>query len=151
MNKYIFYSIVIIIILLILYWCIAYNTKEGFYDEVCPDCNRGGWRDENNCYKCVNCGWTVGFDGHGQCVPGNQHGPIYDWNTQDWFYRGKQMWERVNPRHIPQQPIQIKRTPVSFGTNWIPFWKLILKLRNRYSYGDRYGKRVEYAMDPKML
>ena len=129
---------------------------ENFYDNaVCPDCNYSGWRRKDYCQSCLNCGWSVGFDGFGQCVPGYKNGPVTNLNTKEWYYGGKHIWQNSShPRHAVNptnetQSASVGRT-YSPRLDYIPFWRLSHKNRMRNDYGDlRYGRRFGYGWDPR--
>ena len=150
---FLFWLMIILILLIVLFFILHFTkliNVENFYTEVCPDCNGSGWVSEEYCYRCLNCGWSKGFDGSEKCIPGNKDGPYYNLNVKDWFYQGKQIWGKVNPRHISREKTpEIHSEPIIFGTKTIPFWKLILKTRHPYNYGERYGRRFGSGMDPR--
>jgi len=118
---------------------------ENFYNDSCTDCNHSGWRRKDLCASCKNCGWSVGYDGFGQCIPGYLHGPVTNLNTQKWYYRGKLIWKVPNPRLTASIPRET--TP---HLSHIPRWNTAYQNRMRNDYGNyRHGKRFGYGLDQR--
>jgi hypothetical protein len=115
--EYIKTVIVIIVIVALLYLCVTYSTidqENGKIEDLtlynpsrsCANCGDLG---KAQCRDCANCGYCYSGNGIGQCVPGNEDGPlfrsdcaIYNYNEPDvqgpdpywrngyWWYNGKQ-------------------------------------------------------------
>ena len=142
----------VIILLLILLLKSRLNTSlnnrdEEFYQGMCFNCNQNGWQNKDECFLCPNCGWSVGFDGFGQCIPGNVRGPFQMFNTRDWYYNKKKIWTRADLRELDYRNQVNPRVVL----NSIPRIKLITprnmdyKYRNRMAYGKRLGRRFGYG------
>ena len=155
---------VIIIIVLVVASVYFYNNMvnpsgglENFYDDVvCPDCNFSGWRRKDYCQSCRNCGWSVGHDGFGQCIPGYKNGPVTNLNTKDWYYGGKHIWRNASNPRRPHPATGSSATrhpatvPYSPRLQYIPFWAMTHKNRMKNDYGNlRYGRRFGYGWDPR--
>lgn len=92
MNNYIFNTIIIIVIALILIYVIYSKKKlEGFYGypvnssgpRYCGDC---GKRDRFSCSNCIDCGYCYAPDGMGECVSGDKYGPHFRKDCVDYEY-----------------------------------------------------------------
>jgi len=124
------------------------NAFEKFFNDAnCSDCNFSGWRRKDYCQSCGNCGWSVGQDGFGQCLPGNKNGPISNLNTKDWHYGGKHIWRNST---LPRPHLHTTKSPEAVIYNprlhYTPFWKVTHKNRMRNDYGSlRYGRRFGYG------
>lgn len=73
-------------ILTIIIICIFTPTNitrmEGF-SRYCGSC---GHKSELTCSDCVNCGFCITSNGHGQCVPGDERGPYFTEDCVKWYH-----------------------------------------------------------------
>jgi len=86
-TKYIL-QVIIGVILLYTVITMTTGTKEGFrphfyYKRYCPDC---GYKNRRKCKNCANCGYCWTYDGRGDCVPGDRHGPYFRADCHAWEY-----------------------------------------------------------------
>lgn len=127
------------------------TAKETFYNDTCTDCNYSGWRRKDLCGSCKNCGWSVGYDGFGQCMPGYIDGPVTNLNTQEWYYGNKLIWTIPNPRLTAPISREINfYSPSIPRRSHIPYRDMTHQNRMRNDYGYyRYGKRFGYGWDPR--
>jgi len=131
--------IILSILSVIILRSLKRKTHENYTSEFCPDCNNNGWWDQGFCQRCLNCGWSVGSDGHGECIPGTRKGPIINNNTKEWYHGGDLIWSDGN---IPGNNIleDENEMPLDFSR---PFQ------RTDVSYGKhRHGRAFGQGWDP---
>ena len=85
-------TVFLTILYLLVYSQPLYNEGfEGFNSfynpNYCKDCNQLGWRGEQACMQCVNCGWCIDPNGNGSCVQGDANGPYFA-DCVQYFYNG---------------------------------------------------------------
>ena len=115
----------------------TYNHKENFQPDFCPDCNNNGWTRKKQCQQCFNCGWSIGWDGFGQCIPGSLKKPLINNDTKYWYYGGNKIWSATLTNHTQPKYISYHHTPLLNTTHLN---------RSRYGYGSpRYGHRFGYG------
>lgn len=98
-------KLIIFLTLLLFLYNFSKFKIENFRTEMCPHCNNGGWWDKGFCMRCLNCGWSVDFNGHGECKPGARSGPIINYGTKDWYYRNEKQWTALHPSDYQRKPI----------------------------------------------
>jgi hypothetical protein len=115
------------------------QIQENNISEFCPNCHNNGWWDQSNCQRCINCGWSVGKDGHGQCIPGTVDGPIININTVDWYHGGHLIWSSGDSN----------RNNILVGSDKMPLDLTRNFQRSDNGYGNkRYGRPFGHGWDP---
>lgn len=61
----------------------GFHATLGYHKKYCPSC---GTKSRKSCSKCLNCGFCVTSDGHGECVPGDSNGPYFRDDCMYWEY-----------------------------------------------------------------
>jgi hypothetical protein len=119
-------GVLFLIILLCVMFYLVNNVKEGFYSyfgwykKWCPEC---GKRNRRSCSSCVNCGWCINDRGKGECIPGNQSGPMF---RKDCLY-----WETENPYY-------------GYPMNHIYPRYRVGDIYPHYRYNIRYGRKHNF-------
>ena len=134
-------NVVLTVFLTIMYLLVysqnLYNEGfESFYNpNYCKDCNRSGWRGEQECMQCGNCGWCIDPNGNGSCVQGDARGPYFA-DCVQYYYNGG--YGTINP---PFGPMQIPW----YQKFVIPWYGGPYNLNyNRFNRGRKFNRRRSY-------
>lgn len=76
---------------------------ERSYPKYCSSCAD---LPRNKCNNCINCGYCVAPRGKGECVPGDENGPMF---REDCMY-----YEYNNPMFMYNNPVVMYNDPVYF-------------------------------------
>ena len=87
------------------------------FPSYCKDC---GYKNKWQCKNCLNCGWILTQNGYGECVPGDEYGPLFnsDYIAYDYGRSFNPYYNLQNIYTPPTQPIYKPWWAFSFPRFW---------------------------------